>query len=67
MTCIVHAQLEAHQAKKLEQIRADTGLTVSQILRLLVDSAEYSPLKLRSGVYLNADGDHAQKGEPVAI
>ena len=46
MTTILQARFDENRLKKIFKIQADTGLTVSQLFRRLIDVAEVKPLEI---------------------
>jgi antitoxin component of RelBE/YafQ-DinJ toxin-antitoxin module len=46
MTTILTARFDEKRLQKVSQIQADTGLTVSQLFRRLIDVAEVKPVEM---------------------
>jgi len=67
MDTVLHARFDARQVAKITQIQADTGLTISQIFRRLVDAAEVKPLEIKVHLFANAKSDVTLAGTPVAF
>ena len=57
MDTVFHARFDRNQVAKILQIQADTGLTVSQIFRRLVDAAQVKPLEVNVILSTKANSD----------
>jgi len=57
MTTILQARFDEARLKKINRIQADTGLTVSQLFRRLIDVAEVEPLKVNVNLSRQANSD----------
>ncbi len=57
MDTIWHARFYRNQVAKILQIQADTGLTVSQLFRRLIDVAEVKPIETTVILSTNCNSD----------
>ncbi len=68
MTTILQARVSEHQIQKIESLKAQTGLTVSQLFRRLIDCAEVKPLDAKVILSTNAKSDvNTSQGSHVAF
>jgi len=67
MDTVLHARFDRKQVAKILQIQADTGLTVSQIFRRLVDVAQVKPLDATVILSANANSDTKALTSRVAV
>jgi hypothetical protein len=67
MTAILHARFDQARIAKVEQIQRDTGLTVSQLFRRLIDAAEVKPAEIKVNLSQKANSDTTLAGNGVAV
>jgi antitoxin component of RelBE/YafQ-DinJ toxin-antitoxin module len=67
MTTVLQARFDEARLKKINRIQADTGLTVSQLFRRLVDAAEIKPLEISVNLSTNANDDITRQGSNVVV
>lgn len=67
MKTTLQARFDDIRLNKLESIKAQTGLTTSQLLRRLVDAAEVEPAKINVNLFANAESDTTRQGKSVAF
>ena len=67
MTTVLQARFDEDRLKKISRIQADTGLTVSQLFRRLIDAAEVKPLEINVNLSTNANDDTTGQGKSVVV
>ena len=67
MTTILQARFDEDRLRKISRIQAETGLTVSQLFRRLIDAAEVKPLEVSVNLSTNAKSDAIRQDSTVAF
>ena len=68
MTTILQARFDEDRLQKISRIQAETGMSVSELLRRLVDAAEVKPLEINVNLSTNANSDvNTGQGSHVAV
>jgi len=62
MTTVLQARFDEDRLKKISRIQADTGLTVSQLFRRLIDAAEVKPLEINVNLSTNSKSAETLQG-----
>ncbi len=67
MNTILQARVGERHIRKMATLKAQTGLTVSQLFRQLIDRAEVKPLEATVYLSTNANSDvNTREGSHVA-
>ncbi len=67
MTTIVQARVSEGHLQKIETLKAQTGLTVSQLFRQLIDRAVVKPLDATVNLSTNSNSDGFILADSVAV
>ncbi len=67
MTTILHARIDEKRIAKVARIQSQTGLTVSQLLRSLIDAVEVKPAEIAVRLSQKTEIDTTRQGNSVDL
>jgi antitoxin component of RelBE/YafQ-DinJ toxin-antitoxin module len=67
MTVVLQARFDEDRLRKISRIQAETGMSISELFRRLVDAAEVKPLEINVNLSTNAKSDAIRQDSTVAF
>jgi hypothetical protein len=67
MSTVLQARFDENRVKKINRIQQETGMSVSELFRRLVDAAEIKPLEISVNLSANANDDITRQGSNVVV